>query len=93
MDKPQVPTKSLALPATAGAYGVVLSDLRSRLATADTAAARAVLEQALTALEKVPGPAAPKPAPATGGRSNTGNPEPGSAAEVEAELAMEKLDP
>jgi hypothetical protein len=79
---------SKQVPRTADAYDIVLRDLRSRLAGA-TGNARAALEQALTTLETVAGPAAPKSATT----SSIGDPKPGSAAEVEAELALEKLDP
>ena len=85
-------------PKTADAYEVVLTDLRTRLTTGMTGDARAVVEQALAALQKVAKPAAAKPAAAATAASTPdgsvgGNPKPGSAAEVDAELALEKLDP
>jgi hypothetical protein len=46
---------SLELPPTAYAYAVVLKDLRSRLTKDVTGDARALVEQALAALDAVPG--------------------------------------
>ena len=77
---------ALDMPTTADAYTVVLNDLRSRLATGAKGDARGAVEKALAALTAV----SRAPAPGT---MSIGNPKPGSAKEIDAEIALEKLDP
>jgi hypothetical protein len=84
---------SLELPPTAYAYDVVLKDLRSRLKTESTGDAHAILEQSIAALEAVARPSSLNSAAGDHGSARIGDPKPGSAAEVDAELALEKLDP
>ena len=80
---------SLELPPTAYAYDVVLQDLRSRLKTDPTGVARTVVKRAIAALEAATRP----PAAADHGSNSIGDPKPGSAEEIDAELALERLDP
>ena len=77
---------ALDMPTAADAYTVVLNDLRSRLATGAKGDARGAVEKALAALMAVS--RAPTP-----GTNSIGDPKPGSAEEVDAEIALEKLDP
>jgi len=83
---------ALELQPTEYAYEVVLKDLRSRLTTDATGGARAAVKHALAALAAVTASSTPMSAAASGS-TPIGNPKPGSAAEVDAELALEKLDP
>lgn len=74
---------TLELPPTDLAYSVVLQILRSKLPNAAGADAHEVVARAITALEAAWAVITPPPA----------NPAPGSDAELEAEIQMEKLDP
>jgi hypothetical protein len=70
----------------ADAYALVLNDLRSRLTIETKGGAGAAVEKALAALTAV----SRAPAP---GAMTIGDPKPGSAEEIDAEIALEKLDP
>jgi hypothetical protein len=80
---------SLDLPPLAHAYDVVMKDLRSRLTANVAGETRTKVEQALAALDAL--------VPVTGaparGQPDTGAPTPGSAADVNDEIAREQLDP
>ena len=84
---------SLELQPTAYAYDVVLNDLRSRLKTDMTGDTRTVVEQALAALLAATRPPTPSSAASAPGSAGDGKPKPGSAAEIDAEVSREKLDP
>ncbi len=84
---------SLESSPTAHAYAVVLQDLHARLTVDVTDEARGVVEQAVTALgavARLPGSDTRSacPDPAQGGQ-----PMPGSASEMDDEIAREQLDP
>jgi len=81
---------SLEVPPTGHAYGVVLSDLRSRLKADVTGDTRDMLEKALAALEAVVRLSAPKTAADAPPSGADGGPK---AAETNDEIAREKLDP
>ena len=81
---------SLALSPTDFAYEAVLKDLRSRAKTDIAGDARALVEQAIAALCAVV--KSPVLNPAAGPEHYDG-PSPGSAADIEDEIAREKLDP
>jgi hypothetical protein len=77
-------------PPVAQAYDVVLKDLRSRLNAEGTIDEHAAITRAVTALDAVVlGPARHDEA----GSGPPVEPVPGSVAEMEVELAMEKFDP
>lgn len=81
---------SLALSPTDFAYEAVLKDLRSRAKTDVAGDARALVEQALAALTAVVKSPVLNPAAA----ANTyDGPPPGSPADINDEIAREKLDP
>ena len=81
---------ALELPPVRQAYDVVLADLRSRLKAAGTIDEHAAVMRAITALDAV----VPGPAQHAGAGANARvEPAPGSIAEMEAERALEKLDP
>lgn len=84
---------SLEMPATEHAYAVVVQDLQDRLSAGVTDGARRVLEQALTALGAVARLAAADTPSAGSEPVQGGRPKPGSAREMEDEIAREKLDP
>jgi hypothetical protein len=83
----------LELPATAYAYDVVLKDLHSRLTTNGTGETRAVIEQALVALDALARPPTRTPAASDLGPGANGELRPGTAADINDEIAREKLDP
>ena len=87
----------LALPPVELAYETVLKDLRSRTKTDVAGDARALLEQALAALSAVvKSPSLNDPAnagPANAGPGTYDGPSPGSPADINDEMAREKLDP
>lgn len=84
---------SLELPHVTHAYNVVLKDLRSTLRSDVGQEERAEVEQALTALDAVARTTAIKPDPRIVTTQGDGTPVPGSKAEIEDEIAREKLDP
>ncbi len=84
---------SLELSPVAQAYDVVVKDLRSTLHTGVSQAERVEVEQALTALDAVARATAVKPDPRIVTTKEDGVPTPGSEAEIEDEIAREKLDP
>ena len=84
---------SLELSPTAYAYAVVVKDLRSRLTKDVTGDARALVEQALAALDAVAGSSTLKSAVGAPGSGADGEPKPGSVAEINDEVTREKLDP
>ena len=85
MDERKISQPKTATP-IADAYAAVLNDLRSRLTTEKKGDARGAVEKALAALTAV----SRAPAPGT---MSIGDPKPGSAEEIKAEIALEKLDP
>jgi hypothetical protein len=74
---------ALELPPADVAYSVVLQSLRSKLPNAAGPDAHEVVARAITALEAALAVITPQPV----------NPAPGSDAELEVEIQMEKLDP
>jgi hypothetical protein len=84
---------SLELPPVAQAYDVVLKDLRSTLHADLGQEERTAVEQALTALAAVARATAIKPDPRVVTTEGDGTLMPGSKAEMEDEIAREKLDP
>lgn len=83
----------LELPPVEQAYETVLKDLSGKLATDVAGDTRALLGQAIAALVAVrESPALKKPA-AVSSLDKNGNPLPGSPEEIDAEIALEKLDP
>jgi hypothetical protein len=81
---------SLEVSPTGHAYGVVLSDLRSRLKADVTGDTRDMLEKALAALDAVVRLSAQKTAAGAPASGTDGGP---MAAEINDEVAREKLDP
>ena len=71
------------------AYGIVLNDLHAKLKTELTMAERNAIQSAYTALDTL----RKMPAVPGGMESSPGVPQPGSEAEIEEEIAREKLDP
>ena len=91
---------TLALPPIAQAYDLVLKDLRTGLAGDAKGETRTLMELALTALVAVVESASAAVAVAHGDSdrakaqtARNGVPVPGSPAEIEDEIAREKLDP
>jgi hypothetical protein len=76
-------------PPLADAYDIVLKDLRAKLTTNATGETRAMAEQALAAL----GALAPTSAAGNRDAGAGGAPKPGSAADINDEVAREQLDP
>ncbi len=84
---------SLELPPVAQAYNVVVKDLRSTLQAGVSQEERVEVEQALTALNAVARATAVKSDPRIVTTKDDGVLAPGSEAEIEDEIAREKLDP
>ncbi len=84
---------ALELPPVAFAYDVVVKDLRSTLRTDVSPAERSDVEQALNALDAVARVGAIKNDPRVVTAEDDGLPLPGSEAEMDDEIAREKLDP
>jgi hypothetical protein len=84
---------SLNLPPVAHAYDLVLKDLRSRLKTDLPGDARAMMELAMTAVEAVRKSPILEPVASSMGAGTAGVLAPALAAEIDDEIAREKLDP
>ena len=84
---------SLELPPIAHAYDLVLKDLRSRLNSDPRGDVRALLELGLTALAAIVKSPILDPVANNTGTAIAGMPDPAIAAEIEDEIAREKLDP
>src|ERR1019366_503976 len=84
---------SLNVPPVAHAYDLVLKDLRSRLKTDLPDDARALMELAMTAVEAVRKSPILEPVANSGGAGPAGVLAPALAAEIDDEIAREKLDP
>ena len=83
----------LELSPTDLAYETVLKDLRSRVKTDVTGDARALVEQALAALSAVVKSPALNVPGGTSAEEHYDGPLPGAAADINDEIAREKLDP
>lgn len=84
---------SLALSPTDFAYEAVLKDLQSRAKSDVTGDARALVEQALAALSAVVKSATLNAAASAPAPGHYDGPSPGATADINDEIAREKLDP
>lgn len=84
---------SLALSPTAFAYESVLKDLRSKAGSDVTGDARALVIQALAALDAVVVSPTLNPAPGMPEAGSYDGPTPGLPADIEDEITREKCDP
>jgi hypothetical protein len=87
--------EALDLPPADVAMAVVIQNLKARLPETEGTEAHALIAHAIEAVEAASAAIAHMaPAPATPvAATPAGNPQPGSDAEIEAELQLEKLDP
>ncbi len=84
---------SLELPPVAHAYDLVVKDLRARVKTELPSDHRVLMELGLTAVEAVANSLILNPVPKGRAAAAAGMPDPGVAAEIEDEIARERLDP